>query len=497
MAQRSHWEKALLITPLILLLHLGYRLLDQSQMIQHFPLDFANDVSSYMAQLHFLEVCGFHQPCPYWYNGFTTFQFSPPGWYFFAYPFYLVLNNVQLIAYLSIILSLIAAFFLLWHYGKSTGFSRVKRIAFFALFFANASAIGNFIRLGRVHELLSWVIFIPLFFLLYHYRNRQLNKKFLLVIPLYAALILVYHSTAVLAGFLWLGFLLTRTSWKEAGKTIATIFLAAFLAGFWLFPFIAGIFQESAAIPHLKQGSWILDFSRQHLFNNLAVFIVSLACIIAFFFWKKYSKPQKTDIRFFIPTLILAALFFLHLTPFIPVINQIFPDPVIHYLLFFAIFFFLSTHYTPRWGKFAAFAIIVIVAASILVNIFHTQPFIQPDTPREQEFLSYLPSLQERFIIMNYNQLPYNEAFYSLAAIQNKASASGWYPEEKSYTYIKRIANIEQSANTRDCPAFITELQYFNTTEILSGREFCSFLEECGLQEMTTKKETCFYKLTS
>src|SRR3989344_8153197 len=122
MAQRSHWEKALLITPLILLLHLGYRLLDQSQMIQHFPLDFANDVSSYMAQLHFLEVCGFHQPCQYWYNGFTAFKFSPPGWYFLFFPLQLLLQNVQLVTYLSLLISLSAGFFLLWHCSKSAGF---------------------------------------------------------------------------------------------------------------------------------------------------------------------------------------------------------------------------------------------------------------------------------------------------------------------------------------------------------------------------------------
>lgn len=497
MANLSTWEKALLIASLILLLHLGYRLIDQSQMLQHFPLDFANDVSSYLAQLHFLKECGFHQPCPYWYNSFTTFQFSPPGWYFLVYPFYLLLNNVQLVAYLSIIVSLIAAFFLLWYCSKSAGFSKIKRIAFFALFFANASAIGNFIRLGRVHELLSWVIFIPLFFLLYQCRDKKLDKKFLLTIPLYAALILIYHSTAVLAGFLWLGFFLTRTSWKEAGKAIAALLVAVILTSFWLFPFANSIFQESA-IPHLKQGTWILDFSSNQLFTNIAVAITPLACLLAFYLWRKTQKLTRKEFLLFIPTLLLAVAFFLRITAFIPVINQIFPDPVIHYLLLFAIFFLLKIEFsTIPIEKFFSAAILLIVVASIMVNFLHTPQFIIPDSPREQEFISYIPELQERFVLLNYNQLPYNEAFYSFAAVQNKQSLSGWYPEEKPYPYIKRIAQIEAAARKQDCQALQEELRYFNTTEILAARAFCPFLQECGFAAVARGNHTCFYKLTA
>ncbi|MFA4887901.1 MAG: hypothetical protein WC595_06845, partial [Candidatus Nanoarchaeia archaeon] len=161
------------IAPIVLLLvHFLYRLIDQSQMMFQFALDFNNDVSSYMAQLHFLDVCGFHQACPYWYNGFTTFTFSPPGWYFFTYPLHLLFSDVKIATYVSLILMFLLGLFLLIKLGKTANFSLTKRIAFFALFFGNASAIGNFIRLGRVNELLGWILFIPLFFLFYHYRDK-------------------------------------------------------------------------------------------------------------------------------------------------------------------------------------------------------------------------------------------------------------------------------------------------------------------------------------
>ena len=74
-----------LYIPIILLaINFVYRLADQSQLLFYFPLDYTNDISSYMAQLFFLDKCGFHAFCPYWFNGFTTFQFTSPAWFFFT-----------------------------------------------------------------------------------------------------------------------------------------------------------------------------------------------------------------------------------------------------------------------------------------------------------------------------------------------------------------------------------------------------------------------------
>src|SRR3989338_11157929 len=149
---------AWLYPPILLLLaNFIYRLIDQSQMLFFFPLDFNNDVSSYMAQLHFLDVCGFHNFCPYWYNGFVTFKFSPPGWYFINYPLYSLWNNVHAVTYISMVLMLISGFLIFYYLGRLAKLSKIKRIAFFALFFGNASAIGNFIRLWRVHESFFYV----------------------------------------------------------------------------------------------------------------------------------------------------------------------------------------------------------------------------------------------------------------------------------------------------------------------------------------------------
>ena len=108
--KREFNDKWLYIPILILGVYLITRLINQSQLIWMFPLDKYNDWSSYMAQLFFLKVCGFHNFCPYWYNGFINFQINQPGWYFFIYPIYLIINNIQLTVYLSLILTYTLSF---------------------------------------------------------------------------------------------------------------------------------------------------------------------------------------------------------------------------------------------------------------------------------------------------------------------------------------------------------------------------------------------------
>src|SRR3990167_7651768 len=146
-----------LYIPIIILgAYFIFRLINQSQIITTFPLDKYNDWSSYMAQLHFLKECGFHNFCSYWYNGFINFQINQPGWYFFIYPLYLITNNVQITAYLSLIITYLLSFIAIYFNRLKLGLSKIKVLAFFLFLFGNAVAIGNYIRVGKIHELFGW-----------------------------------------------------------------------------------------------------------------------------------------------------------------------------------------------------------------------------------------------------------------------------------------------------------------------------------------------------
>lgn len=488
-------RNSLIIASVVLGLHLIIRLIDQSKLLSYFPLDYNNDLSSYMAQLYFLKECGFHNYCSYWYNGFTSFQFSPPGWYFLVYPLYLMLNDVKVVTYIAIVAMFVAGLLLFYYMGRLGNLSKWERVGFFFLFFGNASAVGNFIRLGRVNEMLAWVLFIILFFTFYDYRNKKLDKYFYISIPVYAAIVLSYHSTGVLAAFMWLGFLLTRKSWKERFLVIGAGIVSLALTSFWLVPFVINIFKGSA-IPHLEQGKWIWYFGKNNFFNNLAVFVVPLGALIAFFLY--YTKSKKEDFILFLPSLILAVLFFLRLSPLLPIFNQIYPDPIVHYFIFLGVFFFLKID-TQKKSKLVksllTYGLIGVVVASVAVNMFHTPYFKVPDSVVEQEFISYLPNMKERFVLVGtYPEGPFPKAFYSFAGSEGVPSISGWYPEEKEISYIQRMEVLHKAFNERRCNDFKSELLYFNTTRVLARDEFCMQLDECDLELDRKKTRTCVYK---
>ncbi len=292
-----------------------------------------------------------------------------------------------------------------------------------------------------------------------------------------------------------MGFFLTRKNIKDLLKSIASTLFAFALVSFWLLPFISGIFQESA-IPSLKQGTWIWNLSLNNLSINLSVFLIPLAFIILFFLFYKGENKTKSNLLFFLPVFIFSLLFFLRLTPFFPIFDQIYPDPIVHFILFFAIFFFLKMEIPQKKARLFSVILLLGIIASITLNILFTPLFNTPDSEREKEFIDYIPLLQERFVMVGkFPPEPYTKAFYSFAATKNKSSVSGWYPEEKSPQYISRLSQLYSAIENNDCNEFKQELIYFNTSEILSTRDYCERLKACNFTEVETNKETCFYKL--
>ena len=194
----------------ILGIYLIIRLINQAQMIWTFPLDFTNDHTSYMAFLFFFAKYGYYKLIPYWYNGFILFKYTPPGWYFFTLPIYWITKNVQIAFYISRLLIYILAFITIWFLGKTQKLSKLKRIAFFLFFFANAIAIGNFIRLGRVPEMFAWLFVIILVGIILWYKDNKINKNFVWFIPFYSILLISHQAPAVLFHILLLSLFLIK-----------------------------------------------------------------------------------------------------------------------------------------------------------------------------------------------------------------------------------------------------------------------------------------------
>jgi hypothetical protein len=478
---------------IVLLLYFIYRLIDQSQMISMFPLDFANDWSSYLAQLHFLQDCGFHASCSYWYNGFTSFLISPPGWYFFTYPILLITGSVTSASFISLIIIYILGLFGLLFIGKIEKFSKAQILFFFVAFFGNAITLGNYIRLGRVTAIFAFVLGIWLTYYMIKYKDRKLDAKFLIIIPIYALLIITHYQEAILFSFLLLCLFMVKT-WKEKFIIVLSFLGSLILASFWIIPFIKQFFNTS--ISSQNYSSWGLLFTKELLLTQIISFIVVIAFFIFFYYYIKSNPNQKTNILFYSPLLVLAALFITRATVFIPILQNLHPDPYITFFLFFTLLFFLKIKFKKGLLKSVIIiTLILIPLASISMSHFHT-PYFTEHSSTEEEILTILDQADGSFLLfIPYMEGSYNNAYYSYAPVAfGLETPSGWYPHIVTEEYLKILDEISVPEEG-DCSQFREHLETTQTEQIISFGEVCPKVEACSFEKEFVYKRACLFNV--
>ncbi len=473
-----------------------FRLIDQSKIMWVFPLDKYNDWSSYMAQLYFLKECGFHNFCSYWYNGFTSFQISQPGWYFFVYPLYLLMNNVQLTAYSSLILILILSFIVIYINKKKLNLSKIKVLAFFLFLLGNAVAIGNFVRLGKIHWFFGFFNLIVIFIFLIIYKDKKLDYNFLFVIPFYIFAILSHQNSAIIASILMLGLFFIK-SFREKLIIISAILVSVIATSFWWIDYIKNFFNTTSKT--IIVGDTLKTINRATLNDNVIAFLIPIVFFIMLFFYIKSFKNKKKELIFFLPLSIIALLLLTRLILFIPIINQVFPDAYALSLLFFIIYMFFNIDYSfiKRYKNLIFLGLIFISLLSIILNIIFTPLFIE-HTDLEKETLSILPNIKERFVLLAtpLRKTSFPSAYYSYAAIYyNLKTAGGWYPSSVDPDYIKKLDNLESLIKNKDCSLLKNNLNELNTSEVITYDKYCGVLEECGFNKKINKSRVCLYSL--
>lgn len=488
-------DKWLIIPIILLILNFIYRLINQSKMIWTFPVAYANDISSYMAQLFFLIKCGFHKSCPYWYNGFVTFKSTAPGWFFFTLPIYWLTNNIQLSAYISMILIFIAIFIAIYFLGKLHKFSRLKRIAFFCLMFGNAIAVGNFIRLGRFHELFGWLNFIIIAFLTLWYKDNRFDKKvYFIIIPLVLA-ILSHQYIAILSFIVILSLFIIKRRLKDRIKIVLISFISLVLTSFWWLPFLLSLGETNAQNQLFSKVLFL--FSGQWFWQNISTIIVPLGfCIIFYFYWVSKGK-SKRELLFYTPILVLAILLLSRIIYFIPILKHVYPDSLNHMFIFFSIFMFLKLDIKviPKiLIKLIPLFLVLIVLISISFNIFYT-PFFIDHTDLEKDTFFILNKVDGRFLILkSTSYTSRNSAYYSYAPIYlNLTTAGGFYPHSTSVEYLRKLGDIDDLLENKQCDKLIKNFNYLNTTNIITYNQYCSYLAECGLKEISRKNNVCLF----
>lgn len=493
-----------LYIPIILFgVYFFIRLLDQSKLIHTFPFDMANDIPAYIASLFFLAKCGFHKFCPYWYNGFVTFKTFFPGWQFFTYPIYKVSKNILFSTYMSIVLMYILSFFFIFILGKNEKFSIAKRVAFFLFFFTNAINVGNFFKLGRVVSLFGWCMFLGVATLILYYKDKKLDKKFIFLIPLFGFAILSHPQEAILTSLLILPLFLIKKNVYERAIILLTVIFSIILTSFWWIPFILNLSQGNI-LNYSNQGVWLWATSGPYLSTSIAAFFVSfILFIIFYYYWLSKNKSGK-ELVFFSPILVLNVLFFLRLTPLVPILKKISPDPYIVFFLFFAVYLFFNINLKVLNKKIKSLIPYLLIFVAILsVGISHFKtPYFVEHTFNEEEIISMFPYVDDKFIILNTcpnlppsEELAHPFAYYSYAPIFfNLTTPSGFYGHIAPEEYTKKY-NFKRFRKEWSCKAFKEDALFFNTTNFIAYEYMCENLNSCGLEKIKEKEGVCLYKL--
>ncbi len=479
-----------------LLVYLVIRFFDQSRIIRYFPLDQVNDIASYMAQLFFLTRCGFLELCPYWYNGFITFQFTPPGWFFFSLPLYLITGDVLFTSFLMLTLSYVFSFLSFYFWGKIFRFSGIKRIAFFLFFLANAVAIGNFVRLGRLHELLAWLFFINFAFLILWYKNNRFDGKSLFLPFLFGFIILTHQTVAVLSSVLILSLFLVKKG-KEKFILVGLAILGFLVSSFWSVQYIMSF--NNAWASSLVKTKTLFDFSQKVLFENLVTIMIPIVLWIIFYYYWVSRNKSKSELLFFLPIFILSFLLISRLVYFVPIFKHVFPDSYNLFFLFFILFYLFKTDYkvfNPLVKKLLLLGLVLLPIMSIGANIFLTPQFTIPGE-LERDTLSVISKVENKFFIVRTpSENSYPMAYYSYASIYyNLSSPLGFHKEVVSKEYRDRINTAGDFLDFKDCEGFVSLLDEYQVYEVISYNDDCKIFEQCDFTERFRKNDVCLYDL--
>ncbi|MFH0936523.1 MAG: hypothetical protein V1815_02500 [Candidatus Woesearchaeota archaeon] len=493
-------DKILLFPIIIMGVYFIYRLIDQSQIITNFPLDYTNDISAYITMLFFLAKYGYNALIPNWYNGFILFKIIQPGWYLYTLPIYLLTKNILLATYISLVSLFIIGLILLFIIGKNNNFSLIKILAFFTFFFAVATNLGNWIRLGRVTELFGWISFIALAMIVLYYKDRPIDKKFLfLFIPIHFITVISHFSETIVSQFLVLMLFLIKPK-KEKNLLILYTIISLILSSFWWFPFLLNAFKLNISSDLTYFYIFrLLNFNSEWILRNIASFIIPFILWFTFYYyWKSQDKPKK-ELIFISPIIIFSILFITRLIIFIPIFNRIYPDAHLNLYLFFGIFYFLKTPYNIYSKKLRSIILLILIILpiiSISINIIHTPLFKIPGQ-LENETLSILQKVNDKYLIVATPEAiktSFPRAYYSYGAIYyNLSTSSGWYDPVKESYYINMTDSLPLYVKDKNCKDLIKTLKKLNTTKIITYDDYCNNLKSCNLKQKIKQDRVCLY----
>lgn len=483
---------------IILLIFFIIKLIDNSKMIWIYPFDKNHDLGAYMSLLFILTKYSFHQFVPYWCNGFILFQIYYPAWFYFTLPIYYITKNIGLTTFISFLLIYTLSFILIYILSKFHNISKIKRIAFFLFLFVNPITLGYILRIGRITELFSWMIFILFFILIIKYKDKPLDKTFLLFIPIFSLLLLSHHTAFIISTSFIFSILLVKRNIKNTLYVLFCVFLSLLVTAFWWVPYIKNIYTTPAE--DYFSLSWIISSLPGTFMDKLSTMTISLIFLIVFYFYWKNKFKNKKEFLFFLPQLLLAILILFRTLPFIPFYNRVAPDSYNILFTFLSLFLFFKTKFIESIKKIIILLLFILPIIGILLTLIFT-PNYNLYSDIDKDIIDLLKDVDGKLFIYEFESgqeyiYGQNHVYYGYATIYyNLSTPMSGTPVLLTKELINKNNLAINYLNNGNCTNLSKMFKELTVENIIAIKEKCKELINCEFILKQQNKNACLFSL--
>lgn len=486
-----------------------YELLNYSISYTHYPFHTTTDLNSYIIRLKLLAQYGYHAFVPNINQGIILFGAYPPGWAFFTLPFYYIIGDVIKANFLSLLAILLFFLVTLFWLGKSQGFSKIRVLAFFALFLANPVMIDELFRIGRTSALFGWLAFALFFAFLMYYRERKLNMKFYVFFILLYSILLFAHLYHFLISSLFVaGFFLIRKKKEKLYLVICSALTLLITSNWWI------IFSEYSKIRPHRWGI-AAEFLSKGIFSKDIILsyatLTSLLLIVTAYFYLKSKKWDKHTCIFFLPFLAFPFLVLTEFIVYIPLFNSIPVNIYNELFVFFSLFFFLGIHHFKNGRLLKPILIMLLILLPIIIGTFVFMHIHDSSietrhiyTQTDIDVMALIPQIKDPFITLgdgpNITRLDWGYTDYAIIFFNKSAITD-------DYSFFVTNPLIEQSAveltrqyesarmlelnATSICDSLKETISKGLYATILSYDNHCAFWKSCGFKAYAENEHAC------
>lgn len=489
-----------IINIIILSIYFLVRIINQSGMTYIFPIDaYANDYSSHIANLYFLDVYGYHNVVPNWYNGnYVLFAFYPPLWHYFTLPLYYLTQNVLTATFLSLILMYVFGFLLIYFFCRLNKVTRLNSILFFLFLFANPISIGVFLRLGKLPELFGWLFFILFSILIFYYRDKKLDVRFLIFFTLFFSLLMYAHTLVFIISLILVGslFLIKSNIRERAYIAIGSFFTFILTYPVW-YPILSIASKVSETSPSFIPLRWLVSSAQGTFTDKLTAFVIPIVFLALFYFYfVTNNKPRKFLVFFAIP-LVVSVLYFTRILVFIPYFNRATPDMYNFFFIFLGSYMFFRINFDKlgySLKKFVLYSFLIIPIIGIIISSFYT-PWFMAHTKQVDDTFSLFPLINKNFVLLNPPKEVSAHGAYSYGPIYyNLSTPSGWSPINLTLEDRQKLNKPDLCAQSFDCNCLKDSLKDLEVKQVISYATDCVLLDSCKFKKIRSSEGVCLYE---